>query len=78
MTRALALGKVEGQHRYLLRGSRGDAASREAMLPDLIPIRTALGRIGSAADRDSIRGLEGSAAAGYFRGLAGLLSPSVP
>jgi CRISPR-associated protein Cas1 len=32
----------------------------------------------SAPDRDSLRGLEGSAAVGYFRGLARLVAPSVP
>ncbi len=78
LARALALGKVEGQHRYLLRASRGDEALREAMAPDLVPIRNALASIAGAADRDSLRGLEGSAAVGYFRGLARLLAPSVP
>lgn len=78
LARAVAHAKVEGQHRYLLRGSRGDAASRDAMLPDLVPIRSALAQIEGVADRDSLRGLEGSAAVGYFRGLAKLLSPSVP
>ena len=48
------------------------------MLPDLVPIRSALAQIGGVADRDSLRGLEGSAAVGYFRGLAKLLAPSVP
>ncbi len=78
LARSLAHAKVEGQHRYLLRGSRGDPATRDAMLPDQIPIRSALARIATAADRDSLRGLEGSAAAGYFRGLTRLLVPSVP
>jgi CRISP-associated protein Cas1 len=78
LAKALARGKIEGQSRYLLRGSRGDAASRDAMLPDLIPIRSALSQIDAAADRDSLRGLEGSAAVGYFRGLAKLLAPTVP
>lgn len=78
LARALAHAKVEGQHRYLLRGSRGDAASRDSMLADLVPIRSALAQIGGVADRDSLRGLEGSAAVGYFRGLARLLAPSVP
>ena len=78
LARALAHAKVEAQHRYLLRGSRGDEATRSAMSPDLVPIRSALGRIASAADRDSLRGLEGSAAVGYFRGLARLLGPAVP
>jgi CRISPR-associated protein Cas1 len=78
LAKSLAHAKVESQHRYLLRGSRGDLTSRDAMLADLIPIRSALGQIEKAADRDSLRGLEGSAAVGYFRGLSKLLSPSVP
>ena len=78
LTRALAHAKVEAQHRYLLRGSRGDAEARAAMLADLVPIRSALGQIESATHRDSIRGLEGSAAVGYFRGLARLLGPNIP
>jgi CRISPR-associated protein Cas1 len=41
LAKALARAKVEAQHRYLLRGSRGDAASRDAMLADLIPLRSA-------------------------------------
>ena len=78
LARALAHAKVEGQHRYLLRGSRGDDAARDAMLPDLVLLRSALAQIPTAPDRDSLRGQEGSAAVGYFRGLARLLGPSVP
>ena len=78
LAKALALAKVESQHRYLLRGSRGDEEARGAMLPDLVPIRSALGSMDKAPDRDSLRGFEGSAAAAYFRGLTRLLSPNVP
>lgn len=62
LAKALARGKIEGQHPYLLRGSRGDDEAREAMSADLIPIRNALAQIDTAADRDSLRGLEGSRA----------------
>jgi CRISPR-associated protein Cas1 len=48
------------------------------MLPDLVPLRSALASVGAAADRDSLRGLEGSAAVGYFRGLGRLVGPNVP
>jgi len=78
LAKALARAKVEGQHRYLLRGSRGDEAARGAMLADLVPLRSALAQMEAAPDRDSLRGLEGSAAVGYFRGLARLIAPSVP
>ena len=78
LARALAHAKVEAQHRYLLRGSRGDEATRASMLADLVPIRSALAQIAEAPNRDSLRGLEGSAAVGYFKGLAKLISPPVP
>jgi CRISPR-associated protein Cas1 len=78
LAKALVRGKIEGQHRYLLRASRGDAESRDAMLPDLVPLRSALGSIDAASDRDSLRGIEGSAAVGYFGGLARLINPTVP
>src|SRR5579883_1087477 len=78
LAKALVRAKIEGQHRYLLRASRGDDAAREAMLPDLSLMRSALASIESAPDRDSLRGLEGSAAVGYFRGLAKLINPTVP
>lgn len=78
LAKALAQGKIEGQHRYLLRGSRGNEEVREAMRGDLVLLRSALSQLDLASDRDSLRGLEGSAAVGYFRGLARLLVPSVP
>lgn len=78
LARALARAKVEGQHRYLLRGSRGEDGARAAIAPDLTPIRSALASFDAAPDRDSLRGLEGSAAVGYFHGLAKLLAPRVP
>jgi CRISPR-associated protein Cas1 len=78
LAKSLARAKIEGQHRYLLRGSRGDEGAREEMLPDLVPLRSALAAIDGAIDRDSLRGFEGSAAVAYFRGLNRLLAPSVP
>lgn len=74
----LARAKVEGQHRDLLRASRADEAARGAMTSELVLIRSALGSIDGAADRDSLRGLEGSAASAYFPALGRLLGPSVP
>ena len=78
LARALVRGKVEGQHRYLLRASRGTPEMRDAMLPDLVLLRSALASIDKEGDRDTLRGLEGSAAVGYFGGLARLIGPSVP
>ena len=68
LAKALARAKIEGQHRYLLRTSRGDEHDRESMLPHLVPLRSALASIDDAPDRDSLRGFEGSAAVGYFPG----------
>jgi CRISPR-associated protein Cas1 len=78
LAKALARAKIESQHRYLLRGSRSDDHARDQMLPHLVPLRSALASIEGAADRDSLRGLEGSAAVGYFQALARLISPTVP
>jgi CRISPR-associated protein Cas1 len=78
LAKALARGKIEAQHRYLLRGTRGDDDARSDLATDLIPLRNALASIDAASDRDTLRGLEGSAAVGYFRGLAKLVSPTVP
>lgn len=78
LARALVLAKVEGQHRYLLRASRGDDAARAALQPHLPILQDALASAGRAADRDSLRGHEGAAAAHYFEGLRSLLSESLP
>lgn len=75
--RQLAGAKVEGQYRYLLRATRGDDATRSAVGPCLAGIRPLLRRIAAIADRDALRGLEGSAAVHYFAGLRTLLGPRV-
>jgi CRISPR-associated protein Cas1 len=74
----LVLAKIEGQHRYLLRASRGDSALRETLQPQLAGIQAALRVAPSAADRDSLRGYEGTAAVHYFEGLRKLLGEQVP
>jgi CRISPR-associated protein Cas1 len=74
----LARAKVEGQLRYLLRASRGDAARREAVRTALTGIRRLLPEIERAGDRDRLRGLEGMAAVHYFDGLRTLLGEQVP
>ncbi|MFO0796362.1 MAG: type I-MYXAN CRISPR-associated endonuclease Cas1 [Gemmataceae bacterium] len=78
LARQLALAKVEGQYRYLLRASRGDDEARAEVQPQLDGIQPALHRIADAADRDAVRGLEGMAAAHYFAALRRLLGPQVP
>jgi CRISPR-associated protein Cas1 len=78
LARLLALAKVEGQYRYLLRASRGDEEARAAVQFSLNAIQPVLQEVPAAADRDSLRGKEGSAAAHYFAALRRLLGPQVP
>jgi CRISPR-associated protein Cas1 len=78
LARALAAAKVEGQHRYLLRASRGDADQRRLLLPDLAAIEESLSALAHAPDRDILRGHEGAAAVHYFQGLRALLGAQVP
>jgi CRISPR-associated protein Cas1 len=73
----LVHAKVESQHRYLLRASRGDEASRQALAPHLAGIQDALKSATGAGDRDSLRGHEGTAAVHYFEGLRSLLGAQV-
>lgn len=78
LAKALVLGKIEGQSRYLLRATRIDPTAREAIRTQFIPIRSALALVPRAESRDVLRGLEGSAAVAYFSALNALLSPLVP
>lgn len=78
LARALVLAKVEGQHRYLLRGSRGDETARQVVQRALDGLQDALRAASKAEDRDSLRGHEGGAAVHYFDGLRSLLGAQVP
>ncbi|HEY8502967.1 MAG TPA: CRISPR-associated endonuclease Cas1, partial [Gemmataceae bacterium] len=78
LARQLAHAKVEGQHRYLLRASRGGSEVRGSLLPALAGIQGCLRACAAAADRDSLRGHEGTAAVHYFQGLRMLLGEQVP
>jgi CRISPR-associated protein Cas1 len=78
LARALVAAKVEGQHRYLLRASRGGKEVRGDLLPHLACIQQALRDSHHATDRDALRGHEGAAAVQYFQGLRMLLGEQVP
>ena len=78
LTRALVHAKVEGQHRYLLRSSRGDAETRQEIQKSLDGIHQALRALADAPDRDRLRGQEGTAAVHYFEGLRAVLASHVP
>ncbi|HLN30227.1 MAG TPA: type I-MYXAN CRISPR-associated endonuclease Cas1 [Gemmataceae bacterium] len=78
LARALVLAKVEGQHRYLLRASRGEDGVRELVQRSLDGMQEALRGAGQATERASLRGHEGSAAVHYFEGLRNLFGERVP
>lgn len=77
LAKQLASAKVEGQYRYLLRASRGDEEARAEIQKHLDAMQPCLSRIADAADRDSLRGLEGAAAVPYFAALRSLLGNQV-
>ena len=78
LARALALAKIEGQYRYLLRATRGGNDARKRLLPALAGIKDSLRAAAGADNRDSLRGHEGTAAVQYFTGLRSLLGEQVP
>jgi CRISPR-associated protein Cas1 len=78
LAHALVQAKLEGQHRYLLRASRGGKEVRGDLLPALSGLQDALRESAGATDRDSLRGHEGRGAVHYFEGLRLLLGEQVP
>lgn len=80
LTRQLVRAKIEGQHRYLLRATRGaeNAHDRNAIRADLVEISGALAGAAAARDIDSLRGHEGDAAVHYFAALRQTLVADVP
>jgi CRISP-associated protein Cas1 len=77
LAQQLASAKVEGQYRYLMRASRGDEEARSEIQRSLDGIQPLLADIPKTSSRDSIRGLEGSAAKHYFAALRKLLGSQV-
>lgn len=77
LARQLVLAKVEGQHRYLLRATRGQNETRAQVLPHLNAISGALESAGQAPDVDILRGHEGEAAVNYFAALRYAVSEGV-
>ena len=78
LAKSLAHAKIEGQHRYLLRASRGGSTVRQDILRPLEGIQDALRKSANARDRDSLRGHEGMAAVHYFEALRTVLGDQVP
>jgi CRISPR-associated protein Cas1 len=77
LAKALAQAKCDGQYRYLMRASRGDDDARADIQKSLDGIQPLLAQISVAADRDTLRGLEGSVAVNYFAALRKLLGRQV-
>lgn len=69
LARRLVHAKVETQLRYLLRATRGDDESRPAIQISLDRIRESLRCVANVSSPESLRGLEGLAAKGYFAAL---------
>jgi CRISPR-associated protein Cas1 len=77
LARRLVLAKVEGQLRFLLRASRGEPQAREQVAAAVRDLRALLPKCLEAGSLDTLRGLEGAAAARYFGALPSLLDPEL-
>jgi CRISPR-associated protein Cas1 len=77
LAKALVLAKIEGEHRYLLRATRGTNPLRQDLQRSLDAIQDLLRKASQTDDRDSLRGHEGGAAVHYFDGLRTLLGGNV-
>jgi CRISPR-associated protein Cas1 len=77
LTKSLVHARVEGQHRYLLRATRGGEEARAGFESDFVGIHNALRSVSEAVNRDSLRGHEGTAARYYFHAIRNLLGDQV-
>lgn len=78
LARLVASAKVESQYRYLLRASRGHTDLRQRLQNHLDAFSILIPQISHAPNVDSLRGLEGTAAAHYFAALRHLIGSDVP
>lgn len=78
LARRLVAARLEGQLRFLLRATRGDAAKRAAIAEELRAIRQQRAAVEQADTPETLRGYEGLAGRAYFAALPHLLSPEVP
>ncbi len=76
--RRLALARIGGQLRYLLRATRGAAARSGPVLEAIREIRSALKAIPHAEGVDTVRGHEGVAGRAYFDALPHILAADIP
>lgn len=75
LARKLVLARASGQLRFLLRSTRG--RERGELSPCLDEIRSALRAINRAEDSSTLLGIEGQAAAAYWRGLPQLFAADI-
>lgn len=76
-SRRLVRGKLRGQSRLLRRGLIDRPDRRRSLTRGLQSIEHALDRLRSVESVDSLRGIEGAAAAAYFKAFGELFPPSV-
>lgn len=76
-SRQIVRAKVRGQQRLLRRALAERADLRKPLGDALATVQRTLDRLPQAADRASLRGLEGAAAAAYFRGYVTLFPPAL-
>ncbi len=79
LAKQLVRAKIEGQHRYLLRATRGadNVHDRNSIRLDLIAISDAVAGATNASNVDMLRGHEGDAAVHYFAALRATVSGDV-
>lgn len=79
LARRLVVAKVEGQLRFVLRATRGEAeaARRERVAEAVEAMRRCLRGASHASDVDELLGHEGEAAARYFSAWEALVGPEV-
>ncbi|MDP9373086.1 MAG: type I-MYXAN CRISPR-associated endonuclease Cas1 [Chloroflexota bacterium] len=77
LARRLALARIEGQLRYLLRATRGRGERSPELRRAIAVMREQLGGVPRAEGVDIVRGHEGAAARAYFERLGDLLAPAV-
>lgn len=76
LARQLVIGKLQGQLRFGLRGTRGKERKREDVAA-IAELRSMVRRVTRAGSLDELRGLEGNAAVAYFSILRGMCTDSV-
>lgn len=78
LARRLALARIEGQLRYLLRATRGQRNRGRGIRDAVGTMREQLRDVAHAEGVDTVRGHEGAAARAYFDRLGDLLTGEVP